>query len=89
MTAHLNIIGGQKVSCQAECDDFGASVIFPDLVAAPIYPASATKYCSGKTLIYECQACHCRSDESTNKSSMDDGRSVSLSKESTLKEMFF
>jgi hypothetical protein len=42
-------IGGQKVSCPAKCDDFGASNIFPGF-----YAASVTKKCSVSVTICKC-----------------------------------
>jgi hypothetical protein len=48
------LIGGQKVPCQAQCDSFGASAIFPGFVIACLFPVSKKK-CSERTVVRACQ----------------------------------
>jgi hypothetical protein len=40
-----SVIAGQKIPCQAQCDGYGASAIFPRLVTAILFLVSATEKC--------------------------------------------
>jgi hypothetical protein len=62
-----SVVGDQKVPCQAQCDGFGASAIFLELVTARLSLVSTTKKCSERTTIHVCQGSHCKSDKITDR----------------------
>jgi hypothetical protein len=62
------VVGGHKVPCQTQCDNFGVSAIFPRLVIAQMFSVSATKKCSERTTFLKFQGSYCKSDKSTDRS---------------------
>jgi hypothetical protein len=60
------VIGGRKVPCQAQCDSFRASAIFPGLVTAQIFLFLQLKGVLKRT-IRECWGSHCKSNDSTDR----------------------
>jgi hypothetical protein len=45
------VAGDQKVPCQAQYDDFGASAIFPKLVTTQLFHVPVTEKCSERLMI--------------------------------------
>jgi hypothetical protein len=59
------VVGGLKAPCQAKCDGFEASALFPGLIAVQPFPVSVPVNCSERTIIRDCQRSHLKSEEST------------------------
>jgi hypothetical protein len=90
------VVGGQKVSYQAQCSSFGAFFIFPVLVTTQLFPVSASKNCSERATINELWGNHCKSDKIADggikklfpecpRSFTNIDKNMSLPKETTLK----